>query len=571
MAEDKLNNMRNKLKINDLDESSRRKMFQDFVNAGGQVVDLNKKEKQEKQSAKRSAPVTREATKFSRDGDAKSRASDKSAKDSRHAQSRNPDDNPVNKWAERFSAKLGCCLSGIFNMRANKFKNKFAELVLAKYQNSLLEARMVLASALQQNQMVAEEIRKNLDMDTSHPYLYELMYRFFSIYDENLFNNINILRNDPKRVDELKPYFLELFKPLYLLRSFLEVMKSAVEKALLFEKEIRRLDANITFSNYRKICISADFIFYKVYPKLFSLVDFYYKSDTRHRNIGFREYLRISEEDGIGHLTEKWKEEREHEARKERVREDLKGQGGVSEDTESEKIFSDDSALNAGLAIIRNNLNFKQVLQDYRTQKDLRALFTLNDKVFLTYALVDFFDKEYSFIFTATKVKFNVHFAGGTRMDIKKDLSDAYYKINSIFERVNEYLKVMRKIRKIDNDSFASMEERSARLNQNSVQRSHISRNIRKDARILFENFSKNLLFVITDYDGARNVLQNPDEILEFNKKIDGDRIVNGKKVIDAIKDAYYTAYLIHLLLVEGELGGFSVVLEKPVYLPVNL
>jgi hypothetical protein len=45
----------------------------------------------------------------------------------------------------------------------------------------------------------------------------------------------------------------------------------------------------------------------------------------------------------------------------------------------------------------------------------------MNDKVFLTYVLIDFFDREYSFLITSNKVGFNVNFNYGNRIDIKKD------------------------------------------------------------------------------------------------------------------------------------------------------
>lgn len=583
MDNDEYTNMRKKLKISDLDENKRTEMFKTFTNAGGKVIDLNKKDKEpivinkDKKGKKGKKddfdyfdPMQRR-----REEAKKQRLMQKGGASGSITSSKyDVDNNPVSRWIERFSAKLSCVFGGIFTFSGQKFKNRFINLMLNDYQTALLESRMVLASVLHQNQMVQQEIRKKMNLDTKNPYIYEIMQRFENLYSEEAFNRLESLRDDPFRVEELKSFLIEIFKPIYLLKNYVGALKSGVEKALLYEKELRKLNASITFANYRKVTAAADVVFQKVYTNLFSLVDYYHKMDSKFKMIPFKKYIKIEDSDLIGYLSNKWKEERELEATKDNIRDSLKSDGAQTiasvEQENKEKTLSDDIFQDA-LDFLKKYVKFKVVLQKHREEKkDLRALFSINDKMFLMYTILDFFDKEYSFLFTSTKVKYNMTFNAGVRIDIKKDLTNLYYKISSVFDRVNEYLKIIKEILKLNNDGYISMKEKASLSNQYSVERSRISRAARKEARELFEKIAKNLFFVIDDYNNHKNILQNHDEKLEFNKKIDGERLVDGETVIEAVREAYGLSYLIHSLLIDGDIGGYSVVLEKPIYLDIN-
>ena len=148
---------------------------------------------------------------------------------------------------------------------------------------------------------------------------------------------------------------------------------------------------------------------------------------------------------------------------------------------------------------------------------------------------------------------------------MRRIISDTQYRLNGILERVNEYIKVIREIRKLDNDNFMSVHERSSRSNQYSIQRSQISRTMRKESREFYEEFSKKFLLMVSDKDGR--IIRNADAVLEFDKKIDGEKFTDGKKVIEAVEDAYFFCSALNFLLLDGDLGGVSILLEEPVYL----
>jgi hypothetical protein len=242
------------------------------------------------------------------------------------------------------------------------------------------------------------------------------------------------------------------------------------------------------------------------------------------------------------------------------------------EPDESKEIdFPESDPIKKGLQIIENNIRLKNILSNFNDIHDIRSLFPIRDRVFITLCLIEFFDREFSFIFNSNKVGLNIAFVESKRIDMKRDLLSTYYKINHIIEKVTEYLRIIKEIKKLENDSFVGFQERTTRSNQYSLQRSQVSRMMRKEAREFFEEFSKKFLMVICDYQGEGKIIENPDEVLAFDKKIDGSRYADGKKVTEMIEDAYNFCCSSYFLLAEGDLSSAGLILEKNTYLHMDL
>lgn len=578
MNKDKLEEIRQKLKLDGLPESQKKQIFNKFVEAGGQVVDLNKAGRQTKsEEIKKTVELKPlDSIRAERLALAEQEKTQTAGKRYIDLDPSNRQHNPVNKWIERFSAKLGCVFSGIITLNGDQFKSGFRDSLLMDYQNTLLNARMILASLLYQDKYISNEIKKRFLLDTVFPYYYELIYRFDQLYTEELFGRLEILKHSLHSVEEIKPVIIEMFKAILVIQPYYASLKAGIERALGVEKEIRRLDSGITFSNVRKMNGFIDYIFLKFYPRLFNLVDFYYKYDRKKKNVKFKDYLNIAEQDIIGYYTHLWKEEL-LAAEAKQAEDNKKTQAELEKGGSHERLvdsntnaLDDNNPIKKGLKIVHGSIKPAELLAGYSERKDPRALFGVKDKVFLTFIMVDFFDKEFSFLFNSNKVDFGVGFFEGSKVDLKKDLANIYYRVNSIFERVNEYLKIIREIRKLERDAYMSIQEKTGRSNQYSLERSQISRLVRKETKDLFEEFSKKLLQVLTDYRSEKKILQNPEVVLEFDKKINGERFCNGKRIVDSIEDAYSFSSAMNFLLLEGDLGGMSLMVENPNYIRID-
>ena len=67
---------------------------------------------------------------------------------------------------------------------------------------------------------------------------------------------------------------------------------------------------------------------------------------------------------------------------------------------------------------------------------------------------------------------------------------------------------------------------------------------------------------VINDYKGQRRLLQNPDDHLDFTKDLDSAKKLHGRKIIEAIVEAFLFSSAFHFLLTYGELAGSGLNIE---------
>lgn len=576
MAKNRIDDLRRKLNLDSLDERKKKEMFEKFVNVGGKVLDPDDEEKKnrareidEKIAKIRAGTVEPSEKKKSGGKSSRKKGLDLSPESQKT--------NPINQWIGEFSSRLGCILSGILSVNALDLNGNFKDLILMQYQNALLTTRMILASILYQDKFVGNEIKKRFLVDVIYPYYFELIFRFDNLFDDELFSRLSALRQQKEMGTETKMLLIRMFKGIFIIQPHYLSLKNGIEKALQIEMEIRKLDPSSMTDNLKKLNSNIDFVFLKFYPRLYSLVDYLFKTDPSARRRSFKEFVGLEDEDYIGFYTGQWKEELANMARQEaeakRKQESSKGKAKAQPAIPEKKADTsqDSDPIKMGLRLIEEHVKFREILYNYFEKKDTRAYFPLKDKVYLTYALADFFDKEFSYLYTSNKVAYGISYTDGKKVDLKTELSDLSYRLNSIYEKSNEYLKIIKELRKLDDDAYMTIQERSARSNQFSLQRSQISRILRKEAKDLFEEFSKRFLTLISDQHMERKIIQNGESVIEFNKKIDGDRYLEGKKVADAVLDAYSFASALNFLLADGDLSGFSLMVEKPVYLGSQL
>ncbi|MBA7542752.1 hypothetical protein ES705_35076 [subsurface metagenome] len=69
----------------------------------------------------------------------------------------------------------------------------------------------------------------------------------------------------------------------------------------------------------------------------------------------------------------------------------------------------------------------------------------------------------------------------------------------------------------------------------------------------VMKTIEKILETVILDYDSDKRLLQNPDEILKFDGKIDREKSSDGKRAIEAITEAYLFSAAFPFVTARGE------------------
>jgi hypothetical protein len=86
--------------------------------------------------------------------------------------------------------------------------------------------------------------------------------------------------------------------------------------------------------------------------------------------------------------------------------------------------------------------------------------------------------------------------------------------------------------------------------------RSVLSRNSRSKVAEAMDDIHDCLSTAINDYNDEKRLLQNPEERLDFTEDLEEAKRMHGKKIIEAIAEAFLYSSALHFLLTYGELSG---------------
>lgn len=561
---ERIEDIRQRLKMKELSESEKKALFQRFVEAGGEVVDLDAEERRHIQKIGKAVDWEQRLQKI---------AMEEKEKRNRRLVSGVEEPNPVSQWIEVTASRITCAILGIIRWNGRQLRESFVNFMVYDFQNVLLQIRMILASLLYQDKAITAEIQQSMLSDSSFPFGYELIYRLDKLYDEEYFRFFAEHKQDPDSLDQMLEILKVLYRTLFVIQNYQVSLKLALEKALRKEGEIRRLNERITDQNRKGLYAAVDFIYERVMKRLYPLIEYAYKQERKKRRISFRDFLGMRPEDVLGYYTDQWKEEiRKAVQQSSQDKKKPQNSSGMvfsdSEEGVDHILHGLNEYVRKGVDFIGERIHWKERLLEYESNRNPRAVYTVNDKVFLVETLMEFYDSEFSFLFTSSKIQYNYLLIDGKRVDVKKELLDLYYKMVSLRDRFNEYIRILKDIRGVEKEAYLSVAEKSGRLNQFAIQRSQLSRQIRKDLRDIFEQFSNKWLFVLSRSETEMPVIQNMSDTLSFDKKLEGERWAHGHTIHEAVEIAYGLSDTIHFLLM-GELGGTSLLIEKSLYLKI--
>lgn len=572
-----LDEKKKKLGIDQMDIRDQKEIFDEFIRAGGRVIDLQ---------ADPSIQLTQKLSQFVEAKEAKlseaQRRQQEAAKKQAVITSSSSSSTPSTKtsrpsrWElfwDRLVAKWIGILYGIFNFWGNKFSHHFLSL-LGEIEKLSTENHQIFTSLFYQDKNFSYDLRQRLhELGLSH--YYELLYRIDMLYDVDFFRLVRqLLMNPPQPLLIARNSLVRVFKTLLVLDKYKASLNLVVEKVLGEEQKMRSLNQTTVNKNIQTINQNIYRIFYVIFPRLLYLVDYYYK-DLLYlgKTQSFREFLNFNETDEVGYYTRRWAEEDEQERRR---REEQARQKALEEQMakEMEEAMASSDGLEGlpepvrmGIRIIRENLNFSDIIENYKTMRDPRAQLPIQDKAFLAVLLLEFFDKSFSFLFISGQIQFNIFFDAGTRRDYRSVFKDLYFHIDDIYKAMNEYLKNYLELQKLDTSLPGTSKERYIKQQQLELARSQTSRQIRNKVQSLMHDFAMNLKIVLEDYEKDRKILHNPDDVLTLDNRIFGKKISTKTSVISLFSQAYYVASALDFLIAEGEIGGYSLEIKTPLLL----
>ena len=148
-------------------------------------------------------------------------------------------------------------------------------------------------------------------------------------------------------------------------------------------------------------------------------------------------------------------------------------------------------------------------------------------------AIIDFFEKEYSFLITSNKVNYYSEHHEGLRFDPKRDFNEAYIELNSVMDSIREYSNVIKSISDTENDINIPVMQKHSLIHKASIERNKLSMAIRAKLSNTILKIKNTLEKVRSNYN---KFVSDPEKELTFLSGVEkSKKRLEGKNVKDSI------------------------------------
>lgn len=554
MDKNRIDKTKQNIGVQNLDEKTRKDLFEKFVEGGGKVV--------EEKGLRRAISIDREQQKEL------SRRELKAERNKRVAREQASEEQ---KGAGKATAETGSDISsialalwklklhvkmkflGVTGLSGYFFSDRFFKKFNNVYKPALMDIQILFLEMFMKNPAVGRNITAKLD--EIKPLYYELIEMVGNLFDkieaDQIMDRYVNFPDLPKKIVDLKEHILRLYRKLYVLNTFENSILQAYEQAIAIYLRVEENAADSHFTLSRRMRNSVFVIFHKLFPRLHMLFCKYRGRPYDAYDPDIAAILGVTEAEKPGNRQlAKYFEE---------------AASLQEEDEATETAEKAGEPDQAKAKAIRQGLEMMAVLDMTRLRKeyDKSRLFERvsdGDKVFITYLLFNEFDREYSFIMTTNKIKFRTDFVARTKVDFKTRLIDLYDKMRKSSDSLREYAEELMnydKARREKPTSSSQYIEYTKRMEVVERKKDSIGKNALAIVRDYMIGIAQELRVLLDDMDGAQIYIENPQEVLAFDPLIEGEKKINGKKIYEALYIVYcYAVAFAHRLGDSGDLSG---------------
>ncbi|MCG8569301.1 MAG: hypothetical protein MJB14_04105 [Spirochaetes bacterium] len=544
-----LDEIKKKLNIEEMDKSSRKEMFNKFVEKGGKVIKEKSKTQPLRFNRTKQIEVNEKLARQNELIKQKYRSSPR--KQNTETITRVPSEN--RKYS--FMQFIRGFLSGTFAL-SKKFNKKFTKNVLDELSTILSSLNFICSQFVS---IEPEQKWKMVDyLNSQFSLSYEILMRFYDLYRinsltriQNYFKNVNHIE-----CTEVLKNILSFYRDLVILYPYWETSKEQLWKAISYQQNSSELQPPLPRS---KINRYIDKLFDYYLPHLHTIITYNENLKLPYELEYVREYLKINAEEDIGSISKRLADEKaiylaELEKEKEERKKVLK------ESVEKKEMDKIPKYIQKGLAIIDAIID--KIPEKLKEDKQAQ-LFEANEKMLYFYYLFNEFDKEYSFLLTSSQLKLTSRLESGVRTDLRSDFDETFIKFNEIANFIREYIELMEEYHNLKielEDSPLVLQQKIASQN---LKRTQLFNEIRSRSIHFFKKFSISLQKLINDYRQDRLLLQNPEDPLQFTLGRGTRKKFQNVPIIKAIAAAFSFSSAFHYYLSFDALSQKSLYLDK--------
>jgi len=547
--------------VDKLDQSTRKKLFNKFVDAGGEIVS--------ERSKRRSLIIDREKQQVYKDRldehNKKARSATPYSERNRMGANGKPGTgllssrSPVieshfSAFINRLKIRLHLRLLKVSRFNGVYFHPKFLERFNNTYKSALMEIQVIYLDIFKKNLTNGARITQRLDR--IKPLYFEVIEMIGNIYDkmttDQIVEHYINFPDVPKNVSELKDPLMEIYRRLHLVKLYENSILNGFIKALELQEMVENKKAQGLSARRRKVKHSLNVLFHKLYPRLHWLLCLYEGHFIQFDSQEIDDIFSISDAEKPGN----------------RIFNKPGYDDTAMGDDEESVIDSDDRQKDEKKSIPDNvkrglQLMYSLNLQELRNVYDKKGLFehiSDNDKVLVTFLLFSEFDSEYSFLLTTNKIKFNVEFTADGKFNYGTRLQQLYDDMRKPTDSLRDYAAIFANYEKIRNEKPSSNTQYiaySKRLQDILKKRDQSGKMARMVVRAYMEKLTEELKPLIEDMNTIQKFVLNPQDGLMLDDNIEGKKKLHGKKVYEAIQAMFnYASAFVNRLAQGGDLSG---------------
>jgi hypothetical protein len=543
---------RDKIKIEELTNQDRKVLFEKFVKAGGQVV----KEKKHHPVKINRAKQKEFAQKLDQQHKNSSLTSRQDSENTQRFKSTSIPTTYHSSGLDSFWAKIHLYFLGVTTLNGSFFRTKFLEQFRSSFNPALMELQIIYLDLFKQNPTIGAKTVE--EMDKIRPIYYELIEMTGDIWEKSLsaalIDKFAILPNEKYRVYDHRDPILIYLRKLYILFRYVDTTNFAFDKAIELQSKFERGNPSVYAAKRKKIKNDLYIVFYKFFPRLYWLF-----SMMRGEIISLENDRRFDDLFEIKPFMKPGTRTAGYEnpslasyngsSKKEIIKKD---------NDSAEELESISEEVRRGLDLM-NEINLPS-LKESACKDDIFSTADDNDRILLTFLYFTEFDREYSCILTTFKIKFfNLHDSRG-QLNFRGKLTDIYNQMRSPYDALRAYFlslqqyEAARLDRPTSNDQYYKYTKRLTELDSDKKIKA-------RDARNAVFSFMKTvtdaLSILIKDMNTRKEMIQNPQDILDFDSVLEANLKLNGRKIFSAIVMAHsFSSALLFRLSPGGDLCG---------------
>ena len=551
-----LDDTRNKIGADAMDDSMKKELFRKFTDHGGKVIDENQARRQKEYRDKKKQSAAKSQIQGVKGARGPLSPADPRTGALKGKQQKEGIGKRLGIMLGRMKLYIRAVFQNVTDSSGNTLSSKFFHLLQNEAQNRLLDLNLLLTPLVHAPPGLKSRLQANLSRLSST--YYELLLRMEQIHEEKTFQEL-LVRYVQNKNAKIPPKAIiepirEIYKKIWILRKFDQSCTIALTRALEVQGEMDDKDKVAIRRNLSRARKNISFVFGTLFPKLHIAVCIMLRRNLTVNDPMIRDFLGLTEKDEIGYITEDLvREIRDAEKKQKQHMEDTKEK--IKEEEKSIKVTQLQDSVQQGLALMRRlPISKDRVIQD---QDSPLRLLPQDSKTYLTMLLFREMEKEYIFLLTSNQIKYSVQYHEGIKVDIKQQMGDLSIEFDHIHALIEEFNKTLLEKTGIEKSTH-SITRKNQLMHNISIKYSKLAKQIRARLGKLCGEIERTTRKVLKDHSDNGQLLQNPEDEITSDLNIGDPKKLEGETVTQCLLTMLQFTSALRYRLTDGDLSGLG-------------